>query len=62
MVFRLLKRGVRRMQLFGALEDYDAFLRVVEDTLRVAPTRIDACPLSPAQGKEEMARWMITNC
>ncbi len=42
MVFHVLNRGVGRMQIFRAEKDYDAFHRVVEETLRVAPIRICA--------------------
>jgi putative transposase len=42
MVFHVLNRGVGRMQIFRAEKDYDAFRRVVEQTLRVAPVRICA--------------------
>jgi putative transposase len=42
MVFHVLNRGVGRMQIFRAEKDYDAFRRVVEETLRVAPIRICA--------------------
>ena len=42
MVFHVLNRGVGRMQLFPSDKDYDAFRRVLEETLRVAPMRICA--------------------
>jgi REP element-mobilizing transposase RayT len=42
MLFHVLNRGVGRMQIFQAEKDYDAFQRVVEQTLRVAPIRICA--------------------
>ena len=42
MLFHVLNRGVGRMQIFRAEKDYDAFHRVVEQTLRVAPMRICA--------------------
>ncbi|HLA84698.1 MAG TPA: transposase [Thermoguttaceae bacterium] len=42
MLFHVLNRGVGRMQIFRAEKDYDAFHRVVEHTLRVAPIRICA--------------------
>ena len=41
-MFHVLNRGVGRMQLFRADKDYDAFRRVLEETLRVAPMRICA--------------------
>lgn len=40
MLFHVLNRGVGRMQIFRGEQDYDAFHRVVEETLRVAPIRI----------------------
>ena len=42
MVFDGLNRGVGRMRIFRAEKDYNAFQRVVEETLRVAPIRICA--------------------
>jgi len=42
MVFHVLNKGVGRMQLFRANKGYDAFRRVLEETLRVAPMRICA--------------------
>jgi putative transposase len=42
MLFHVLNRGVGRMQIFRGEKDYDAFHRVVEQTLRVAPIRICA--------------------
>ncbi len=42
MVFHGLNRGVGRMRIFRAEKDYNAFQRVVEETLRVAPIRICA--------------------
>jgi putative transposase len=42
MLFHVLNRGVGRMQIFRAENDYEAFRRVVEETLRVAPIRICA--------------------
>jgi putative transposase len=39
MVFHVLNRGVGRMCIFRAEKDFDAFRRVVEETLRVAPIR-----------------------
>jgi len=42
MVFHVLNRGVGRMQIFDRAEDYAAFQRVVEETLRVSPIRIVA--------------------
>jgi putative transposase len=42
MVFHVLNRGVARMEIFRRDKDFDAFQRVVEQTLRVAPMRICA--------------------
>jgi putative transposase len=42
MLFHVLNRGVGRMQIFRANKDYDAFRRVIEETLRLAPIRICA--------------------
>jgi len=40
MLFHVLNRGVGRMRIFRAEKDYEAFHRVVEQTLQVAPIRI----------------------
>ncbi len=42
MLFHVLNRGVARMQIFQDDHDYDAFHRVVEQTLRTTPVRICA--------------------
>ena len=42
MLFHVLNRGVGRMKIFRAEKDFDAFQRVVEQTLRVAQIRICA--------------------
>ena len=42
MVFHVLNRGIARMEVFRKDEDFDAFHRVVEQTLRVTPMRICA--------------------
>jgi len=42
MVFHVLNRGVVRMQIFDQHEDYAAFERVVEVSIRLAPIRICA--------------------
>jgi putative transposase len=42
MLFHVLNRGVGRMQIFHAEQDYAAFRRVVEQTVRLAPIRICA--------------------
>ena len=52
MVFHVLNKGVGRMQLFRANKGYDAFRRVLEETLRVAPMRICAYCLLPNHGSE----------
>jgi putative transposase len=48
MVFHVLNRGVARMQLFEKAEDYQAFERVVHDTMQVAPMRICAYSAMPS--------------
>jgi putative transposase len=42
MLFHVLNRRVARLPIFQHDEDYAAFQRVVEDTLRIAPIRICA--------------------
>jgi putative transposase len=42
MLFHVLNRGVGRMQIFDDDKDYEAFNRVIQETLRVAPIRICA--------------------
>ena len=42
MLFHVLNRGVGRMQILRTEKDYDAFRRVLEETLRVAPICICA--------------------
>jgi len=42
MLFHVLNRGVGRMQIFDHDQDYAAFERVIEETLRLAPIRICA--------------------
>lgn len=39
-VFHVLNRGVARMQLFEKAGDYEAFERVLSETLEEAPMRI----------------------
>ena len=47
MVFHVLNRGVGRRTLFGKQEDFLAFERVLQETLRVRPMRVCAyCLLS----------------
>ena len=48
MVFHVLNRGVARMQLFETAGDYQAFERVVHDTMHVAPMRICAYSAMPS--------------
>jgi putative transposase len=42
MVFHVLNRGVGRMPIFKSKKDFEAFARVLDETLRVAPMRICA--------------------
>jgi len=42
MVFHVLNRGVGRRTLFGKQEDFLAFERVLQETLRVRPMRVCA--------------------
>ncbi len=42
MLFHVLNRGVGRMEIFRTDKDFEAFARVVNETLRVAPIRICA--------------------
>lgn len=42
MLLHVLNRGVGRMRIFCADKDFEAFQRVVEETLRVAPIRLCA--------------------
>jgi putative transposase len=47
MVFHVLNRGVGRMQLFEKAADFQAFEKVISDTLAEAPMRICAYMLMP---------------
>ena len=47
MVFHVLNRGVGRMRLFTKRGDYEAFERVLEETLGLRPMRICAYCLMP---------------
>jgi hypothetical protein len=47
MVFHVLNRGVARMQVFEKAGDYQAFGRVLHETLDTAPMRICASCLMP---------------
>lgn len=66
MVFHVLNRGVARMQVFEKAGDYEAFERVLSDTLREAPMRICAYCVMPnhwhmllwPEHDGEMARFM----
>ena len=40
MVFHVLNRGVARMQLFEKAGDYEAFARVMKETLQASAMRI----------------------
>jgi REP element-mobilizing transposase RayT len=78
MLFHVLNRGVGRMQIFRAEKDYDAFHRLVEQTLRVAPIRICAYCWMPnhwhfvlwpeliqalsQKGKNDVSVMLGTNC
>ena len=48
MVFHVLNRGVARMQVFEKAGDYQAFERVLKETLEEAPMRICAYCLMPS--------------
>ena len=48
MVFHILNRGVARMQLFEKVGDYQAFERVLHDTMQVVPMRICAYSAMPS--------------
>jgi putative transposase len=66
MVFHVLNRGVGRMKLFRKDADYEAFERVLEQTLESAPLRICAYCLMPnhwhfvvwPRGARDMATFM----
>lgn len=47
MIFHVLNRGVGRRSLFEKDADYEAFERVLDETLRTAPMRICAYSLMP---------------
>jgi len=47
MVFHVLNRGVARVQLFEKAGDYQAFERVLQDTLQLTPMRICAFSAMP---------------
>jgi putative transposase len=47
MVFHVLNRGVARVQVFEKTGDYQAFKRVLEETLDESPVRICAYCLLP---------------
>ncbi len=48
MVFHVLNRGVARMQLFEKAGDYEAFERVMKETLQASAMRILAYCLMPS--------------
>src|SRR3974377_2270314 len=48
MVFHVLNRGVARMQVFEKAGDYQAFERVLKETLEEAPMRTCAYCLMPS--------------
>lgn len=66
MVFHVLNRGVGRMRLFRKDADYEAFERVIEQTLASAPLRICAYCLMPnhwhfvvwPRGDSDLARFL----
>jgi putative transposase len=66
MVFHVLNRGVGRMRLFDDDDDFEAFERVMEETLAVRPMRICAYSLMPnhwhfvlwPENDGELARFM----
>ncbi len=47
MIFHVINRGVGRMTLFDDAADYDAFERILEETLEILPMRICAFCLMP---------------
>lgn len=65
-MFHVLNRGVGRMKLFRKEADYEAFERVIEQTLESAPLRICAYCLMPnhwhfvvwPRGQRDMASFM----
>ena len=46
-VFHVLNRGVARMQLFEKARDYEAFERVLSETLQEVPMRICSYGVMP---------------
>ena len=48
MVFHVLNRGVAAMQVFEKAGDYEAFERVLKETLEEAPMRVCAYCLMPS--------------
>ena len=48
MVFHVLNRGIVRMRLFETAGDYDAFERVLRDTVRLSPMRVCAYCVMPS--------------
>ena len=62
MLFHVLNRGVGRMQIFRAEKDYEAFRRVVEETLRVAPIRISPIVGCQTIGTSSFGRDRTASC
>jgi hypothetical protein len=58
MVFHVLNRGVARMQLFEKAGDYEAFERVLSETLQEAPMRIGCYCVMPITGTCSFGRSM----
>ena len=61
MVFHVLNRGVAGMQLFEKAADYQAFERVLQDTLDQSPMRICAYAVMPPLAPAFVAgvRWRV---
>ena len=59
MVFHVLNRGVARMQIFEKAGDYQAFERVLEETLQEVPMRVCAYCVMPNRMAEtdRQASW-----
>jgi len=52
MVFHVTNRGVGRMRLFDADDDYAAFERVLTETLQIQPMRVGAYCVMPEAAHE----------
>ena len=46
-VFHILNRAVARLQIFEKPEDYDAFMRVIDETVEIVPLPIQSMILMP---------------